>query len=348
MSLDTVKAINKIFETSDDPWGIHRPAGSVSSIKNLLPQRIIKVLKFLRGAAKDIFMFQSAAHKSPSLKFTSKTCYEKVRMRLDVAVSRLVIYSAPKKIRNELLNIFNKGTTVFDLGDLAEIDSVLSGVMEYAVPGNGGANPYILGDKKTVIEKSSSTYFEYSLSDSQKINAVIEKRTDENLQYYISALAGYRCSLGNTMIHLAITIGQNSNSELHQDTWCGCAKGFVYLSDVTEKLSPFEYLENSYPDFAFRSKISNNSVLNESETNQPSTRLRGTSLENGLKKFPIKSITGKSGTLILANTSGYHRKGNHDSDLPRVMIYFGFKRKGLAGKFFTNLVAICKFWFKNY
>ena len=42
---------------------------------------------------------------------------------------------------------------------------------------------------------------------------------------------------------LSIVYGENSNSEMHQDTFASVAKGFVYLQDIGEDNSPFEYLK---------------------------------------------------------------------------------------------------------
>ena len=39
-----------------------------------------------------------------------------------------------------------------------------------------------------------------------------------------------------------IVYGENSNSEMHQDTYASVAKGFIYLQDVYDGNSPFEYI----------------------------------------------------------------------------------------------------------
>ena len=69
----------------------------------------------------------------------------------------------------------------------------------------------------------------------------------------LSCLAGYDISNVTPTYHLAINRGDNPTSVFHSDTWCSTVKGFIYLSDVTEATSPFQYLEGSYADIGFRS-----------------------------------------------------------------------------------------------
>lgn len=352
MRLKTTEDINKLFEISNDPWNINLLKDSSGGLKNkfrfkhlvILPISYLKKLTgLLPGLIKDILFFTSAAHKCPNSKFFARTSYERLRIILDKAVSGLVIYSAPKSIRKELSAIMNKGIFSLELGDLSSIDDILGGVTDYSTPRHLGARPYIKGDEADLIKNSSSTYFSYSMSDSKIINSLIEQRAGRNFDYYISAITGYRCVLGNPIQNLSVTIGNNSNSEMHQDTWCAIAKGFLYLSDVTKCLSPFEYLEGSYVDSAFRSKVANQSVLNGKTNSQQSVRLTEENLDQGLNKYKLASMVGVSGSLVIANTAGYHRKGNHNSDLPRIMLTFGFKRKGLIGKLATNIMAILMF-----
>jgi hypothetical protein len=352
MNLKTVEEINRKFVISGDPWSVNSIKDSPVGLKGkyrfkhlfLIPRLLVhKATGLLPGPIKDIVFFTSPTHKCASSKFFARTGYERLRMSLDLAVSGLVIYSAPKEIRNDLSSIMRKGIIALDLGDLSSIDHILGGVLDYSTPSHKGARPYIKGDETNIIKNSSSSYFPYSASDSKIINCLIAERAGRNLNHYISAITGYRSVLGNPIHNLSVTIGNNSNSEMHQDTWCGLAKGFLYLSDVTDSLSPFEYLKGSYGDSAFRSKVVNQSVLNGKSKVQASARLTGVNLDQGLTKFELASMVGGSGSLIIANTAGYHRKGNHNSDLPRIMLNFGFKRKGLISKLAVNIIAIFMF-----
>ena len=68
-----------------------------------------------------------------------------------------------------------------------------------------------------------------------------------------------------------------------------------------------------------------------------STRLRGSDIEDAITQFELKTIVGDSGHLTLANTSGYHRKGQHLSSKPRVTLTFQIPRKNIISKLLINL-----------
>jgi hypothetical protein len=66
----------------------------------------------------------------------------------------------------------------------------------------------------------------------------------------------------------------------------------------------------------------------------------GENLNHCLSKFKLRTCIGKSGTVILANTAGYHRKGPHSSEMPRILLTFGYKRRGILSKLLINIFAI--------
>ena len=66
----------------------------------------------------------------------------------------------------------------------------------------------------------------------------LKKNLDRDFSYYLSVLAGYRCELKDISYSLGIVFGENSNSEMHQDTFSGIAKG---AQDMDISNSPFEY-----------------------------------------------------------------------------------------------------------
>ena len=50
------------------------------------------------------------------------------------------------------------------------------------------------------------------------------------------------------------------------------------------------------------------------------------------------SFTGNIGTTIVANTSGFHRKGMDFSGKERRMIFFEFKRLGILQRIFRSFL----------
>jgi len=305
-----------------------------------------KIFSLLPGVILDFLFWSDPAHKIPASKFFASTGYDRFRSLLDIKISNLVRLGIPLSLRKEVQEVFESGYYLVEVGKLDEIDNLLLNVLDYAKPRHAGARPYYkkIGGSET-LTNSSSTYFDISESDSSLIVDFLKDNLDDSFKFYLSTLAGYHCNLDGMKFAISIVAGENSNSEMHQDTFSSLAKGFLYVSSVAENSSPFEYLHGSYLDVEFRSKNSNQAVLDGAKTSfgTGSTRIRDEVLEEALQKYKLKSFVGNSSTLIIANTSGYHRKGHHSSALPRIMLTFGPARKGLISKFIINMYAMIKY-----
>ena len=308
-------------------------------IPSLIYKRIYWVLPKI---LKDFFFFFSIIHKSPKTKIFAKTRYEEFRILLDIKVSRLIMKIIPKETVIKVNRSFNSGFALFSLSNIYEINPLIDNVIKYTNPSHGGARPYFKDGKELRLKDSFSAYYSFSKQDNEKINLFLEKNLDKNFDYYLSALAGYKCKLRDMTFSLSIVFGENSNSEMHQDTYGSVAKGFIYLQDIEEGNSPFEYLEGSYLDAAYRSKQTNRAIMDGDLFSDGSTRLRHKALNDGIRRFGIKTFTGSKGTFLLANTSGYHRKGAHNSSKPRIILACGVKRKSMLTKLFLNLFEIYK------
>ena len=310
----------------------------------LIPSFIIKrFYKILPGILKDILFWSSVIHKSPSSKFFAKTKYEELRSILDIKVSSLTLLGVPNNLKEEVNNTFRSGFYTLNLLNLSDLDTLFGDVVNYSNPSHAGARPYFKDGRNEKIEGSFSAYYDFSNEDNQRMTTFILNKLDKGFNYHLSSLAGYRCKLDEISFSLAIVYGENSNSEMHQDAYASIAKGFIYLQDIKEEDAPFEYLEGSYIDAAFRSSKTNNAVINGDPDSTTSTRLRGKDLDDAINQYPLTSFTGKKGLFVLANTSGYHRKGPHNSSKPRITLNFEIKRRGLFSKLLINLVAIIKF-----
>ena len=345
--LKVVNHVNKLIENSDDPWEINSKESeqkkTSSSIKKIVLSGHIfspslfwsvaksivnaKIIPFLPNTIKDILLFPLCNHKCIESRFFAKTSYELLRMKLDLFVSKLCIYTIPKNLRPEYLEVFDRGIVSLDLGSLSDFDDVLLKCFDY---------------KHLKFKNNYSVFYEYSQKDSDLITKLINERVDDLYHLYFLAFTGYYCRKGKLLYNLGITIEDNINCEMHQDTWSGLAKGFIYLTDVSESTSPFEYLEKSHKDSELRSSIVNSSVLSGASKANRSIRVKGKDLDYCLSKFKLRTCTGNSGTVILANTAGYHRKGLHNSDKPRIMLTFGYQRRGILSKLFINLYAILR------
>ncbi len=323
------------------------PKISYKKLQLISPFLIKRLYRILPGVLKDIFFWSSVTHKAPSSKFFAKTQYDELRSILDIKVSSMTLLDVPKDLIEEVNNTFRSGFCTFNLLHLSDLDTLFGDVLNYSNSSHAGARPFFKDGRNKKIEDSFSAYYSFSEEHSEEINRVLNMSLGNNFRYHLSALAGYKCELKNISFSLGIVYGENSNSEMHQDTFSGIAKGFIYLQDITEKDAPFEYLEGTYIDAAFRSSQTNNAVINDDVFSSGSTRIRAQDLDNAMNKFPLRTFTGKKGLFVLANTSGYHRKGSHISSKPRITLNFEIKRRGLLAKFLINTFAIFKFKFLN-
>tara|TARA_Y100001970_G_C14255213_1_gene874798 strand:+ start:5774 stop:6847 length:1074 start_codon:yes stop_codon:yes gene_type:complete len=305
-----------------------------------------RTYRLLPSILKDLLFWLSIIHKSPASKLFAKTGYDEFRTNIDIKISSLAIKGAPANLRKDLESAFSSGFYSVNLSNLSKLDQLINDVINYSNSSHAGARPYFKDGKNKQIENSFSAYYSFSKQDNQKINSIIEKDLNPNFDYYLSALAGYKCKLRDISYSLSIVSGANSNDEMHQDTYASVAKGFLYLQDIDSDCGPFEYLEGSYIDASFRSNVTNKAVLQNDTHSAGSTRLREDTLENGMSRYKLKSFTGPKGLFVIANTGGYHRKGSHNSNKPRILLSCGVKRKGAINKLLINLFEIIKSAFK--
>ena len=308
-------------------------------IPSLLFKRFYRLLPPL---FKDLFYWLSILHKAPSTKIFARTRYDELRTLIDIKVSWLVTKLAPSKLRPDVEQTFKLGFYTSMLENVSALDELVEGVVKYAKPSHAGARPYFKDGKNEQIDNSFSAYYTFSGQDNSRITEIIREGLGENFDFHLSSLAGYKCSAEDISYSLGIVFGENSNSEMHQDTYSSVAKGFLYLQDISVGNSPFEYLEGSYTDAVYRSQQTNRAVLEGDEHSSGSTRLRGATLKESLDKYRLRSFIGSKGLFVLANTAGYHRKGPHDSTRPRITLSCGVVRKGIIEKLFLNVFGLIK------
>lgn len=319
------------------------PRINIKKIYSIFSFLLKKLYRLMPDIIKDIFFFGWVSHKTPSTKLFAKTKYDELRTIFDIKVSALVINACPEQIQKKLHDTFVSGFYETNIQDMSSIDRNIDDVISYSKPSHAGARPYFKDGTNQQIENSFSAYFTFSEEDNKQICKFINNSLKDDFKYYLSALAGYHCAFQDIEFSLGIVFGENSNSEMHQDTFSSIAKGFIYLQDINVTNSPFEYLEGSYIDAAFRSAQTNKAVLSEDNHSSGSTRVRNEVLTEAIKRYKLKTFIGPKGTFVLANTSGYHRKGAHKSSKPRITLNFEIKRKGVLSKLIRNLLSIIQY-----
>ncbi len=125
-------------------------------------------------------------------------------------------------------------------------------------------------------------------------------RFDESIARIARAYYGY------PVFSSYLAFQSNKQSECgtrgyHVDGWVDEFKAFLYLEDVSVENGPFAYLKGSNHAYLKRFKR----MLHKFEGKEPSTSF--STKEAGEYAKSEKILSGKAGTLILADVAGFHR-----------------------------------------
>ena len=113
------------------------------------------------------------------------------------------------------------------------------------------------------------------------------------------------------------------NQELHTDIFYPSTKGWLYLDDVNNGEGPLVYVPKSNKIDSWRLKFEYKSSL-FSNNNSGSWRITNKELNAQFNKE--ENLTVKSNTMIIADTNGFHRRGDTVNNKPRDTLHF-FIRK---------------------
>jgi hypothetical protein len=122
-------------------------------------------------------------------------------------------------------------------------------------------------------------------------------------------------------IHGDDTVNHDVQKDLHKDTFHHTFKAWLYLEDVADDDGPFNYIPQSHKMTWLRIKWEYRKSI-EAAKNKMGGAFRVT--ENDLKQMhslPIKKFSVKKNTLLIANTRGFHCRGNADAYKKRFSLY---------------------------
>lgn len=112
---------------------------------------------------------------------------------------------------------------------------------------------------------------------------------------------------------------------MHSDTFHPSMKAWLFLEDVTEDKGPFTYVAGSARltlkrlAWEYRQSV-NAAKMNDKYSEKGSLRASGAALkEMGLPE--PRGITAKAGTLVIANTNGFHGRGQAAEDASRLELW---------------------------
>lgn len=288
----------------------------------------MNIARELIGSIRDVKNFDNPKHKLPSSRMSNIYGYQRLRMSLDKFASSLVRTGAQK----------TKEIYYFDI-DKEKLTPILACLTKqksaWQEPSSAGAELHAKGkdvDPAPILQIPSYAFSKYwnldKEEDSELVNSIVAVISDLDIMNAISACAGYEVALADLNFDYSEVAGENSNSEWHTDCYCATAKCYIFIADVEEDNSPFQYMLSTYHDTKFRRKVE--SSWRSTETS--SARLRGRMLGLAERKYTKVSCTGKKGKIVVANTSGFHRKGPGREGQIRKQIGISAKRLSVIGK----------------
>jgi len=303
----------------------------------------------LANVVSDLRLFGKAVRRVPRSRFFRKTPYQRFRIALDLLASKLVLLGRKKFGDEGTRRLFNNGCASLNLTSINRIRDVCYRAVLHHTPNLDPESPEAPADSllhrtsaNNTLEERVKNIEHLSIrlphKDYREIINILREQCGAELDDLVSVLAGYHCHFSDAnSFTLKVDAGRTRNSNMHQDVWCQSVKFFIYLSTVTQDHSPFEYLIASSLDSAYRAP-----KFLEDLGDQQDASLRGDVLSAATKRWELKSFTGEPGTLVVANTSGYHRQGAHHAKEPRILIVVIMPRASLLKKFWVNNLQIVK------
>ena len=186
--------------------------------------------------------------------------------------------------------------------------------------------------EKTILE-----YANVPKGDEKKLlNIIFTKKNFREFLDLSSIIAGYKVKQKDLYFYITKTKGENTNSDWHSDCFYSLVKGFIYLNEITIDDSPFQYLKGTSKVGLLTDFYDFSSKFEKSSSPRFSTKKQ---LEE-FKDFEIESHLGTLGSMMIANTSGIHRKGPDKSGNIRYMLGFEFRRLNLLERSLRSLLKL--------
>lgn len=269
--------------------------------------------------------------KNSKIKLSKNSDYFKTKLDLDRKYINYLIDILENNTTNiQFQNSFNKKNIKKESGQNSK--NVLD---SYFVP-----NTIPLGGVEADLKSHGKNISQYIDIDSELVGDLRQLFSSIGVNKFLktaSYMAGYPLKLSDFTFSINRSIGSNRNEHWHSDTFHSMVKGFIYLSKVEITDAPFEFCANST---GLKSLLKIHQPWLEKYRkkiveNPESPRLVNQYQLDETEKNKI-SFTGGPGTLIVANTSGLHRKGKHISNKERLLLYFEVKRHS----FYKRLLRI--------
>jgi hypothetical protein len=236
----------------------------------------------------------------------------KIVSKIKLGIAEHYQYSIVKYNEEEFGSaLYNQGILIapepLATNEIGEIDQACTDVLvrypEYVAHESNDADRRIYGIDRLV--------------DVRAINALAKKLLPLARQFYGVWDVKYFCMFGEIK---ATDNNVGSGSGWHRDSpFRHQFKCIVYLTDVTDRNGPFEYIPKSH---AFKEVEGVSNVL-KSQLNQD--RFEDQDISNLVKNKlldPVSSITGTAGMILYADTRGLHRGKPLVAGMRRAITYY--------------------------
>ncbi len=189
-----------------------------------------------------------------------------------------------------------------------------------------------LNEDTTILE-----YADVPKKDTKELlNSIFTKKSFRKFLDLSSIISGYKVKQKDLYFYIIKNKGENNNSDWHSDCFFSLVKGFIYLNEITIDDSPFQYLKGTSKIELLTDFHNLSSKYKKSSSPRISTKKQ---LED-IKNFEIESHLGTLGSMMIANTSGIHRKGPDNSGKVRYMLGFEFRRLNLIKRSLRALIKL--------
>jgi len=199
----------------------------------------------------------------------------------------------------------------------AELSAIMNEILTYT----GSARQMTQGDTATQrILLDSET-----LSLMPRLSSTVNARTYRHYLAYAGAKWSHSIQYIQRIHNGFRTAPVDPQKNMHADTFHPTIKAWLFLEDVTEDKGPFTYVPGSARLSWARLKWEYKRSVNAAQmTDKYSEKgsLRAAPADLAEMGLPApRGITAKAGTLVIANTNGFHGRGQAGADASRLEIW---------------------------
>jgi len=304
------------------------------------------VLRDVRSLLGDLLLFNSPRRKGPKSAIRIFAYrYQLARLRAVEITYGLArssnVNKHPETERQMSCGMFKCQIQISDA-----LKQAISATINLKSPTNAGARQK-MSSSWPLVESNfeyRADYWEGTSELRELTITALERAVGSDLLFItLSALAGYKVARSDLYVGVAVTRGENSNSQWHLDSFHPVIKGFIALDDIAEDDAKFQYVLGSFDDRQLIREIHKSWILTKQHIKYSNSPRLSPTHYTPIREQKIYSMIGPAGTSVFANTSGVHRKGPDNSGRERWQIGLEVRRRGPQASLYSYLFSRVKF-----